>query len=184
MRALLTGILAAALLAPQDPAVHKAERFAAIMSAGPLTPHPTAIDIGVDRWAGEETRLSLFDLFHSGGLPALLAAVKKAGTAGFVRIPNHERLQAGYVQQDDRGPGNGRRILMLCVRYPGDWELTRDAGWTDHVFRIVALTLDAKDRGTGMIFHTARITFGKDGPDLVSELSGQPTKLLSVQKVR
>ena len=97
MRALLTGTLAALLLAPQGPAVRKAERFTAIMSAGPLTPQPTSIDIGVD---------------------------------------------------------------------------------------IVALTLDARDHGTGMIFHTARITFGKDGPDLVSELSGQPTKLLSVQKVR
>jgi hypothetical protein len=35
-----------------------------------------------------------------------------------------------------------------------------------------------------MLFHTARITFGKDGPDLVSELSDQPTRLLSIQKIR
>jgi hypothetical protein len=35
-----------------------------------------------------------------------------------------------------------------------------------------------------MLFHTARVTFGKDGPDLVDDLSGQPTKLLSVQRTR
>ena len=73
---------------------------------------------------------------------------------------------------------------MLCVRYPGDWELTPGVGWTDHVFRIVALTLDAKDKGTGMLFHTAKVSFGARGVELVNELSGQPTKLLSVQKTR
>jgi hypothetical protein len=98
-------------------------------------------------------------------------------------MPNHERLVAGYAQQEPR-PDGGRRILLLCARYPGDWELTRDSGWTDHLFRIVAFTLDSRNHGTGMLFHTARITFGKDGPDLVSELSGQPTRLLSIAKIR
>jgi hypothetical protein len=73
---------------------------------------------------------------------------------------------------------------MLFVRYHGDWETTPDNGWTDHLYRILAITLDDKDHGTGKLFHTARITFGKDGPDLVSELSGQPTTLLSLQRVR
>jgi hypothetical protein len=176
-------VVVAALLAPQEIPVQKPQRFAAILTAGPLTPTPAALEIGVDRWSTNETRLSLFDLFHSGGLPALVEAIKKAGAAGYVRLPNHERLVAGYAQQEMR-PDGGRRILLLCARYPGDWELTRDSGWTDHLFRIVALTLDSRNHGTGMLFHTARISFGKDGPDLVSELSGQPTKLLSVQKTR
>jgi hypothetical protein len=178
-------VLSAALLGQPDPAAPPPtpERFAAMMMASPLNPQPMPIEIGVDRWATDDTRLSLFDIAQSGGLPALLEAVKKAGAAGYVKKASHERLVAGYVQQEVR-PGGGRRILMLCPRYQGDWEFTRDAGWTDHVFRIVALTLDGDNRGTGILFHAAKISFGKDGPDLVSELSGQPTRLLSVRKVR
>jgi hypothetical protein len=183
MRALLAVAATALLVVPQDASPRKSERFAAIMTAGPLTPSPSSIEIGVDRWSTDDTRASLFDIFHSGGQPALVEALKKAGAAGYVRLPNHERLLAGYVQDETR-PDGGRRILLLCVRYPGDWELTRDSGWTDHLFRIVALTLDAKNHGSGMLFHTVKVTFGKDGPDLVSELSGQPTKILSVQKTR
>jgi hypothetical protein len=182
MRVVLAGILAA-LLAPQEPQVQKAERFTAVMTAGPLTPQPTAIDIGVDRWGTDATRVRLYELFRSGGQAALLEAVKKEGVAGYVRMANHERLHAGYVQEESR-PDGGRRILLLCVRYPGDWEITRDSGWTEYLYRIVAVTLDSKGRGTGMIFHTSKVSFGKDGVDLVGELSGQPTKLLSVEKIR
>lgn len=174
-----------ALLVPQEPQpeARKAERFTAIMGAGPLRSQPTVIDIGVDKWATEVTRTRLFELFHSGGQAALLDAVKKEGIAGYVRMPNRERLQAGYVQEEIR-PDGGRRILLLCVRYPGDWEITRDAGWTEYLYRIVALTIDAKNRGTGMIFHTAKVSFTRDGVDLAGELSGQPTKLLGVEKTR
>jgi hypothetical protein len=183
MRAVLAATALALLAAPQDAAVRKPERFAAIIAAGPLTPGPTSIEIGVDRWSTEETRIELAQLFQEGAQAALLERLKKAGIAGYIRMSNHERLQAGYVQETMR-PEGGRRILMLCVRYPGDWEFARDAGWTDHPFRLIALTFDARNRGTGMLFHTARVTFGKDGPDLVDDLSGQPTKLLSVQRTR
>jgi hypothetical protein len=171
------------LATPQGTEVRKAERFAGVLNAGPLNPHPSPIDIAVDRWATDASRERLASVFQSGGLPAFLEAIKKEGAAGYVRLQNHERLVAGYVEQETR-PDGGRRILLLCVRYPGDWELTRDVGWTEHVFRIVALTLDAKDKGTGMIFHTAKVSFGANGVELVSELSGQPTKILSIQKSR
>jgi hypothetical protein len=173
----------AGLAAPQGTEVRKAERFSGMLNAGPLHPQPAPIDIAVDRWATSASRERLASVFQSGGLPAFLEAIKKEGAAGYVRLQNHERLIAGYVEEESR-PDGGRRILLLCVRYPGDWEFTRDVGWTDHVFRVVALTLDAKDKGTGMIFHTAKVSFGPRGVELVSELSGQPTKLLSVQKTR
>jgi hypothetical protein len=182
MRLVALLVLASVLL-PQETDVRKAERFAGMLSAGPLRPQPSPIDIAVDRWSTGESRERLASVFQSGGLPAFLEAIKKEGAAGYVRLQNHERLVAGYVEQESR-PDGGRRILLLCVRHPGDWELTRDVGWTDHVFRIVALTLDAKDKGTGMIFHTAKVSFSAKGVELVSELSGQPTKILSVQKAR
>ena len=183
MRALLAAAALAVFAAPQDAAIKKPERFAAIITAGPLNPGPTSIEIGVDRWATDEARVALAQLFQEGAQAALLDALKKAGVAGYIRMANHERLQAGYVQEELR-PGGGRRILMLCVRYPGDWELTRDGGWTDHPFRLIALTFDARNRGTGMLFHAARVTFGQDGPGLVDEMSGQPTKILSIQRTR
>jgi hypothetical protein len=183
MRAVLAAAALAILAAPQDGAVRTPERFAAIIAAGPLTPGPTSIEIGVDHWATDEMRLGVAQLFQEGAQAALLEVLKRAGVAGYIRMPNHERLQAGYVQEEMR-PDGGRRILMLCVRYPGDWELTRDAGWTDHPFRLIALTFDARNRGTGMLFHTARVTFGKDGPNLVDDLSGQPTKILSLHRTR
>jgi len=184
MRSLVLVAAAIAMLAaPQDAVERKPERFSAIMTAGPLTPTPTGVEIGIDRWSTEDVRAGLFDIFHAGGQPALLEALKKAPIAGYVRMANHERLRASYVQEETRGDG-GRRILLLCIRYPGDWELSRDSGWTDHLYRLVALTLDPKNHGTGILFHTAQITFSRDGPDLVHELSGQPTKLLSLQKVR
>jgi len=182
MRVVILLILAG-FAAVQGTEVRKAERFAGVLNAGLLSPQPSPIDIAVDRWATDASRERLAAVFQSGGLPAFLDAIKKEGAAGYVRLKNHERLVAGYVEQENR-PDGGRRILLLCVRYPGDWELTRDVGWTDHVFRIVALTLDGKDKGTGMIFHTAKVAFGANGVELVSELSGQPTKILSVQKTR
>src|SRR6266545_1239309 len=77
MRIVLAGVLAA-LLAPQEPqpVVQKADRFSAIMTAGPFTPQPTSLEIGVDRWATDVTRMRLFELFHAGGQSALLEAVK------------------------------------------------------------------------------------------------------------
>jgi hypothetical protein len=176
-------LVLAGFAVPQETEVRKAERFTGVLNAGPLHPQPAPIDIAVDRWATGASRERLAAVFQSGGLPAFLEAIKKEGTAGYVRLQNHERLVAGYVEQEAR-PDGGRRILMLCVRYPGDWALTSGVGWTDHVFRIVALTLDAKDKGTGMLFHTAKVSFSARGVELVHELSGQPTKLLSVQKTR
>ena len=180
---LVVFLILAGLSAAQGTDARKAERFTGVLNAGPLSPHPSPIDIAVDRWATDASRERLVSVFQAGGLPAFLDAIKKEGAAGYVRLQNHERLMAGYVEQESR-PDGGRRILLLCVRYPGDWELTRDVGWTDHVFRIIALTLDAKDKGTGTIFHTAKVSFGPNGVELVSELSGQPTKILSIQKTR
>jgi hypothetical protein len=182
MQAVLMTIGLVALLAGQEPPLQP-QRFAGIMTAGPLTPNPAAIEIGVDRWSTDETRVGLADIFHAGGQAALLDALKKAGIAAYVRMANHERLQVAYAQQDTPATG-GRRVLLLCVRYPGDWELSRDSGWTDHPFRLIAITFDARNRGSGMLFHTAQVTFGKDGPELVSELSGQPTKIVSIQRTR
>ena len=190
---MLAGIALAALLAPQEPAVQKPpsaatvqakpERFAGILTAGPLTPGPTSVEIGVDRWSTDDMRTALFEVYHAGGQPALFEAMKKLGVSAYVRMANHERLQAAYAQQIARSDG-GRRIVLLCVRYKGDWELSGDSGWTEYLFRLVAITLDEKNRGGGMLYHTARVAFSQDGPELLSELSGQPTKLVSLQKVR
>jgi hypothetical protein len=176
-------VVLAALWTGQGAEVRKAERFAGILNAGALTPRPMPIDMAVDRWATDASRERLAEIFHAGGLASFLEAVKKEKAAGYVLLQNHERLIAGYADEESR-PDGGRRILLLCVRYPGDWELTRDAGWTDHLFRIIELTLDAKNRGTGMIFHTAKVSFGAAGVELIDELSGQPTKILSVSKTR
>jgi len=182
MRAALTAALALALIAPQSAPPAKAERFSAILTPGPLSAKPIAIEIGVDRWSTDDARASLFDVFRSGGQSSLLETLKKAKTAGYARAPERERLHAEYAQAEDR-PDGGRRILLLCVRYAGDWEVSHE-GWTDYPFRILALTLDASGHGTGMLFHATSVTFGRNGPDLVSERTGQSTRLLSVQKLR
>jgi len=191
MRWILSAVALAALLAPQDPAVQKPsaestegkpERFAAILTAGPLTPGPTSIEIGIDRWGSNEMRAALYEVFRSGGQPSLLEAMKKLGVSGYLRMANHARLQAAYAQQIVRDDG-GRRVVLLAVRYTGDWELNRDSGWTDYLFRMVTITLDGKGHGSGTLYHTAKVAFGQDGPELVSELSGQPTKIVSIQKV-
>src|SRR5689334_21512659 len=122
MRGLMTAVVASSLLLPQAAPARQGERFAAIMTAGPLNPAALGIEIGVDRWSTDELRASLYDIFRSGGQPALLSAVKKEKVAGYVRAQGRARLQAGYVQEEPR-PDGGRRILMLFVRYHGDWEV-------------------------------------------------------------
>jgi hypothetical protein len=161
----------------------KPERFTAIMTAGPVTSSPVPIDIVVNRWRTAADRDRLAAAFQSGGQPALLAALRKDGAAGYILMRNHERLVAAYAEQEAR-PDGGRRVLLLCERQGGDWEFMRDAGWSDHLFRMLALTLDSRDRGTGMLFHVSQVSFSSKGPDLVHELSGQPTMLLSVQRTR
>jgi hypothetical protein len=89
-----------------------------------------------------------------------------------------------YVEQEPR-PDGGRRVLLLCVRDGGAWEFMRDSGWTDHLFRIIALTLDAQGKGAGMLFHVAKVRMtAASGLDLADELSGQATRLLSVTRTR
>ena len=175
--------LVALVAVPQRADVRKPERFNAILNAGPLATRPLPVDITIDRWGPDAIRQRLADLFLEGGQPALLEAVKKLGAAAYISLQNHERLVAGYVEEETR-PDGSRRILLLCARYAGDWEFTQQGGWIDYPFRIIALTLDAKGRGSGTLFHAARVKFGSHGVDLVSELTGQPTKLLSVQKSR
>jgi hypothetical protein len=180
MHTAVVACLATLCVLPQETA-SKPERYAGILTAGPLTERPVPIDIGVDRVATEEMRGRLAAIFQEGGQVALLEAIKKEKPAGYVKLQNRERLLAGYAEQAAR-PDGGRRILLLCPRQPGDWELESGQGRTDYLFRIVALTLDADGRGTGMLFHTARVSFEKTGVELRGELSGQPTKILSIQK--
>lgn len=180
--ALLT--LVVTLVVPQEAIVGKAERLSGILTAGPLSPSPLALDIAINRWASQADREQLAATFQSEGQPGLLAALRKAPAAGYVIAPGRERLVVSYIEQDRR-PDGGRRILLLCVRDDGQWEFTRDSGWVDHLFRVVALTLDPQGRGSGMLFHVARVSMTADkGVDLVNELSGQPTKILSVRKTR
>lgn len=184
MRALVGLVLCAGLSLPQEPIVGKSERFTAVVTAGPLSPTPLSIEVAINKWATSEDRARLVSAFDAGGQPALLAALRKEGAAGYVIAPNRDRLVIGYIEQERR-PDGGRRILLLCARDAGSWEFARDSGWTDHLFRVVALTLDDKDRGAGMLFHVAKVSITKEkGVDLVSELTGQPSRLLSVQKLR
>jgi len=173
--------LAALCLLPQDAATAKPERYAGILTSGPLTQRPAPIDIGVDRVATEEIRGQLAEVYREGGPVALLEAIKKEKPAGYVKLQNRERLVAGYAEEVAR-PDGGRRILLLCARQPGDWELESGQGRTEYLFRIVALALDANGRGTGMLFHTARVSFDANGVTLEREQSGQPTRILSIQK--
>ena len=176
--------LSIGLVAPQEPITGKPERFSAVLTAGPLTSGPLPVEIAINTWGSSEARARLAAAFDAGGQVALLAALRKEGAAGYVLASNRERLVAGYIEQERRADG-GRRILLLCVRDGVSWEFARDSGWTDHLFRVVALTVDAQDRGAGMLFHVASVSVTTEkGVDLVSELTGQPTRLLSVRKTR
>jgi hypothetical protein len=181
---LLILAMMAALAAPQEPIVGKPEKFAAVLTAGPLSQTPLSLEIAINRWGRAADREALAAAFADGGQRRLMEALRKAGAAGYVVAPNRDRLVVGYVEQERR-PDGGRRILLLCVRDGGSWEFTRDSGWEDHLFRVIALTLDPKDRGAGMLFHVAKVSVTKEkGVDLVSELTGQPTRMLSIQKIR
>jgi hypothetical protein len=183
MRVVFWALLAAGL-SGQAPAPVKPERFTAIMNAGAISPRPTSVDIAVDRWATGADRERLSAALRSGGQTGLAAALRKEPTAGYLYFAGHERLVAGYVEQETR-PDGGRRILLLCLRRPGEWELANDTGRTEHLFRIVELTFDAKERGTGTIYHTAKAGFAETGGvQVLDELSGQPTTLLSLRKTR
>jgi len=181
MRAALFVLLAAATLGQGDgPA--RPERFTAIMNAGPMNPRPTGVDIVVERWGttADRDRLSAAS---RDGQSGLAMALRKEPASGYIYMQGHERLVSGYVQQEAM-PDGGRRILFLCERRPGEWELANDTGRTQYLFRIVELKLDDKNRGTGTIFHTAKAEVGADGVKMLDELSGQPTALLSVRKTK
>jgi len=181
MQTAVAACLAALCVLPQDATPPKPERYTGILTAGPLTERPVPIDIGVDRAATEEMRGRLAAIYREGGQVALLDAIKKEKPAGYVKLQNRERLLAGYAEEVAR-PDGGHRILLLCARQPGDWELESGQGRTDYLFRVIALTLDTEGHGTGMLFHTARVSFDANGVTLAGELSGQPTRILSIQK--
>ena len=183
MRALLVLAIGAALAWPQQEAiVGKPEHLAAVLTAGPVSPTPLSLDIAINRWASNEDRVRLATAYETGGDAGLLAALRKEKAAGYIIAPGRARLVASYIEQERR-PDGGRRILLLCVRDGGSWEFMRDSGWTDHLFRVVALTVGADNKGAGMLFHVARVRVTKEaGVDLLSELTGQPTRLVSVQK--
>jgi len=185
MRALVALAIGAFLAGPQQEAiVGKPEHLSAVLTAGPLSPTPLALDIAINRWASNEDRVRLATAYETGGDTGLLAALRKEDAAGYVIAPGRERLVASYVEQERR-PDGGRRILLLCVRDGGNWEFARDSGWVDHLFRVIAVTVGADNKGAGMLFHVARVKVTREaGVDLVSELTGQPTRLLSVQKTR
>lgn len=179
-------IVAAALVLPppQEALVGKPEHFSAVLTAGPVSPTPLALDIAINHWATDADRARLAAAYDEGGQVGLLAMLRKEPASGYVNAPNRDRLVVAYVE-GERRPDGGRRILLLCVRDGGSWEFTRDSGWTDHLFRVIALTVGADSKGAGMLFHVAKVKVTKEkGVDLVSELTGQPTRLLSVQKTR
>jgi len=184
MRVLVALALCASLGVPQEAIVGKPEHFAAVLTAGPVSPTPLSLDIAINHWATDEDRARLAAAFAEGGQVSLLALLRKEPASGYVIAPNRDRLVAAYVE-GERRPDGGRRILLLCVRDGGSWEIARDSGWTDHLFRVVALTVDSEGKGAGMLFHVAKVRVTKEkGVDLVSELTGQPTRMLSVQKTR
>jgi hypothetical protein len=183
MLVVLMGVLVAALTG-QSTAPVKPEKFNAIMNAGAMNPRPMAVDIGIDRWGTDADRERLGAALKAGGQAGLAMALRKEPTTGYVFALGHERLVAGYVEQQAL-PDGGRKILLLCVRRPGEWEISNDTGRTEHLFRVVELKLDARERGTGTLYHTAKVGFGETGGlTIVDELSGQPTALLSLRKTR
>jgi len=178
MRMMLATSILAIVFSSQDA---KPARYTGILTPGPLTERAANIDIGVDRWATDDSRARFAAIYREGGQGALREAMKKEKVAGYVHLLSRQRLTARYVEEESR-PDGGTRILLLCVREPDDWELSAGQGWNDYMFRIVALTLDATGRGTGMIFHTARVSFDEKGIEMAGELSGQPTRITSIQK--
>ena len=182
MRAAFLVLLVAATLGQPD-ASPRPERFTAIMNAGPMTPRPTGVDLVIERWGTTADRDRLSAALRDGGQPGLAMLLRKEPASAYIYIQGHERLVSGYVHQAAL-PDGGRHILFLCERRPGEWELANDTGRTEYLFRIVELTLDARNRGTGTIYHTAKADIGADGIKLVDELSGQPTALLSVRKTK
>jgi len=184
MRTLVALALCTGLWVPQEAIVGRPEHFSAVLTAGPVSPTPLSLDIAINHWATDEDRARLAAAFDEGGGVSLLAMLRKEPASGYVNAPGRDRLVASYVE-GERRPDGGRRLLLLCVRDGGSWEVARDSGWTDHLFRVLALTVDAEGKGAGMLFHVARVRVTKEkGVDLVSELTGQPTRLLSVQKMR
>lgn len=180
MRLTMVTAIAAAVISSQD-AAPKPARFSGLLTPGPLIQRAAPIDIGVDRWASDESRAHFAAIYREGGQVALREAMKKEKVAGYVHLQSRQRLTASYVEEIPR-PDGGRRILLLFVREPGEWELSADLGWNEYLFRVVALTLDGNGRGTGMIFHTAKVSFGETGVEMTGELSGQPTRITSIQK--
>jgi len=184
MRAIAVCILSTAIALSQEAIVGKPEHLSAVLTAGPLSPTPLALDIAINRWASNDDRVRLATAYETGGDAGLLGALRKEEAAGYVIAPGRQRLVASYIEQERR-PDGGRRMLLLCVRDGGNWEFARDSGWADHLFRVIAVTLGADNKGAGMLFHVARVRVTREaGVDLVSELTGQPTRLVSVQKTR
>ena len=163
----------------------KAEKFSAFaVDISNLTERArtSPVDIVINRWSTDAERDQLLAVLHDKGQAALLSALVKLPTVGYINTPGSLRYDLHFAWERPEAEG-GRMVFLMTDRYVGSWESINRPRTIDYPFTLLQLQLDKTGNGDGKASLYTKITQTKDGTIELENFANQPVMLNQVRKV-
>lgn len=143
-------------------------------------PGITRVEIGVSRWSTPGETEHLLSVFNEQGPRALLNALQKTPSVGYIRTPASLSYDLRYAQQLP-GEDGGRRIVLGTDRPMGFLEASEQPRSSEYPFTIIELRLNKKNEGVGKLSYATKIT-SVGGVLVLENFADQPIVLSNVKK--
>jgi hypothetical protein len=157
--------------------------FAVDVSNMAPTARTSQVDITINRWSTDADRDRLLTVFRDKGQDALLEALRKLPTVGYINTPGSLRYDLHFARQRPE-PEGGRMIFLMTDRYIGAWEAANRPRTFDYPFMLIQLKVDKDGNGEGKASIYTKITETKDGTIELENFASQPVMLNQVKKVQ
>lgn len=126
-----------------------------------------------------EDIVALAGVLEEGGQDAVISAMRKLGSKGWMTIGPRTRFELRIVREIPTDDG-GRRIRLVTDRPIHYAELIQPMRSRDYPFGIVELELAADGTGSGNLIAAAQAQFREDGTLEVKSLGNQPFRLVNI----
>jgi hypothetical protein len=180
--AVMSGLVAAALAAPQTSGTP--ERFTAFaINMGAPGPASTAtVEMVVNRWSTDAERDRLLAILMEKGPDKLLDALRDIPRIGHIRTPDSLGYDLHFARRVP-GEDGGERIVLATDRYISFWEARNRPRTIDYPFTVIEMHIGRDGQGEGKMSIATKIIPDKANKLIVLEnYASQPVLLKSVRR--
>jgi hypothetical protein len=142
----------------------------------------TPVTIRITRWTPDDEHATLMGILAKEGNDPFTRALQSAKETGSIGVPQNLAYPLLYARQVRLQDG-GRKIMLITDRPMTFQERVGSSISRDYPLTWIEMTLNKEDRGEGYVVLAARLRLLGDVLG-VEDLSNQPARLRSIQRVR